>query len=187
MSSYPSSWFRQGSVGQLFQVGKRISLSHPQPTNWEVVDILHEHAAQLPKGAAGPSLASLLLRCTQIGGCQQKAMMRIVMQIPEIDTELEDSTVRAKQAYPRAYRTKEFQAFSTLTRRGSTITPRFIGYCDGRQGPSGLVPGGFLSYYAWEIVPGSQLGDYTGKATMFWTLGQQEREEIRAAFRETFV
>jgi len=75
-------------------------------------------------------------------------------------------------------------AYKALTRNHSTITPQLLGYKKGRQESSGLVPGGFITWFTWEIVPGLRLGDDFG-AGAFWGLESSEREQIRSIFLET--
>ncbi|KAJ5431533.1 hypothetical protein N7445_009265 [Penicillium cf. griseofulvum] len=65
--------------------------------------------------------------------------------------------------------------------KGSNITPKLLGYKTGTQDRSGLVPGGFIIWLVWEIVPGLRLSDIDG-AGPFWDLESCEREQIRVAF-----
>ncbi|KAJ5168219.1 uncharacterized protein N7482_003813 [Penicillium canariense] len=183
--SPPRSWFRQGPMRPVIEVGKVIKLSHPQPSKWRICEVLHEYDLQRHENAPRPSYTSILLSGYEIGGSRRPSMMRVVVQIPSIETQLENSTVRAKEA--TSLRTSGFRAFLTFTKEGSTFTPPLLGYLEDGQDRSGLVPGGYITYYAWEVVPGIRLGDDTGKASLFWTLDEKEREEIRDAFRDTFV
>lgn len=109
------------------------------------------------------------------------------MQVPYFGTEDKDkdSATRSKQA--TKFRTAEFRAFLTFEKQVSTCTPPLLGYLEDQQDRFGPVPGGFITYYAWEAMPGKRLGDYTGKATQFWTLDKKEREEIRVAFRQIYL
>jgi hypothetical protein len=43
-----------------------------------------------------------------------------------------------------------------------------------------------MIYLAWQVVPGIHFGDYSG-ATTFRDLESSEREEVRAAFRDSFL
>lgn len=72
-----------------------------------------------------------------------------------------------------------------MTNKGSLVTPRLLGWNQGEQNDSGMVPGGFLVFFlSWEKVPGVRLGDYRG-ATEFWKLDDKEREDIRIALQKT--
>ena len=183
--SPPSSWFTEGHMRQAIKVGNVISLSHPRPSKWRILEVLREHDYQRYETAADPSYASVQLSCNEVGGSRRRSMMRIVMQVPYLGTEEKDSATRAKQA--TKFRTAEFRAFLTFEKQGSTCTPPLLGYLEDQQDRFGPVPGGFITYYAWEAMPGIVLGDYTGQAPQFWTLDRTEREEIRVAFRQIYL
>jgi hypothetical protein len=163
-------------MGQAIQVGKVISLSHPKPSKWRILEVLREHDDQKYETAKDPSYASVELSCIEVRGSNRRSMMRITMQVPSLGTEEKDSATRAKQA--TEFRTAEFRAFLTFAEKKSTCTPPLLGYLEDQQDSFGPVPGGFITYYAWEAMPGIRLGDYTGKAPQFWTLDKKEREEI---------
>ncbi|OKO96419.1 hypothetical protein PENSUB_10594 [Penicillium subrubescens] len=184
--SPPSSWFTEGHMRQAIQVGKVISLSHPKPSKWRILEVLGEHDWQKYETARYPSYVAVQLSCIEVGGSGRRSMMRIVMQVPYLGTEDKDkdSATRAKQA--TKFRSAEFRAFLTFEKQHSTCTPPLLGYLEDQQDRFGPVPGGFITYYAWEAVPGIRLGDYTGKAPQFWTLDKKEREEIRVAFRQIY-
>lgn len=78
---------------------------------------------------------------------------------PHLGTEFDDYTTRAKQA--RAWTPPELVAYKTLTDKQSKVTPRLLGYREEEQESSALVPGVLVSF-AWEQVPGVQLGDTSG-------------------------
>jgi hypothetical protein len=184
--SSPIFWFLKEPMCHNVKISNTISLNHLHPSKWRILEVLHEHDSQKYEGAEDPSYASIQLTCAEVGGSSRRAFMRIVMQIPFSKTEHEDSAVRGKQATSTTFRTPEFLAFMIFAKNASTVTPRFLGYRDDRQGSSGPVPGGFITYYAWEVVPGKPLGDYTGDANEFWTLDKDERDKIRSAFKDTF-
>lgn len=107
--------------------------------------------------------------------------MRIYLQVPHRTTEIDDADTRSRQA--TTYTPPELTALLDLTQKGSSNTPKLIGYKTGSQDRSGLVPGGFIIWLVWEIVPGLRLGDRYG-ADPFWGLESYEREQVRAAFME---
>ena len=88
------------------------------------------------------------------------------MQVPCINTEFEDPATRASQAVQ--FKPRELRAYQILTKAkdkdkdGTQIAPQLLGYKEDRQDSSGLVPGGLLTWVAWEVLPGKQLGD------LFW-------------------
>ena len=134
------------------------------------------------KSGSSPSYSSTKLLCHDSADPEKKAFMRIYMQIPYVNTESDDSAIRAQQA--SVFIHKELFAYKALTRKGSTITPRLLGYKESQQDSSGLVPGGFITWFAWEIVLGLRLGDDFGAAA-FWDLESSEREQVRLTFLET--
>ena len=75
----------------------------------------------------------------------------------------------------------ELASLLDLTKKGSNITPKLLVYKTGTQDRSGLVPGGFIIWFVWEIVPGLRLGDSDG-AGSFWGLESSERKQIRESF-----
>jgi hypothetical protein len=183
----PKSWFLQGPMRQVTEIGNIITLDQPHshPSKWRILEILHENEYQKYEGADEPSYASILLSCQEVDGSRRQSFMRVVMQVPFFDTEHKGSIGREEQA--TTFRTPEFLAFMTFAQRNSTVTPHLLGYREDKQDGLGLIPGGFMTYYAWEVVPGEPLGDYTGEATRFWTLDREDRDKIRAAFKDTFL
>ncbi|KAJ5946568.1 hypothetical protein N7454_003407 [Penicillium verhagenii] len=73
--------------------------------------------------------------------------------------------------------------FKTSLKKGSSNTPKLLGYKTDKQDRSGLVPGRFIIWLVCEIIPGLRLGDGDG-ADPFWALESYEREQIRLAFPE---
>lgn len=69
-----------------------------------------------------------------------------------------------------------YGAFTTMSN-----TPKLFGYKFGTQDRSGLVPGGFIIWLVWEIVPGLRLG-YSNGVDSFWGLESFEREQVRLVF-----
>ncbi|KAJ5152751.1 uncharacterized protein N7482_009229 [Penicillium canariense] len=96
---------------------------------------------------------------------------------------MDDADTRGRQA--TTYTPGELAAYRDLTQK-SCNTPKLLGYKTGTQKRSGLVPGGFIIWLAWEIVPGLRLGDSFG-AKPFWALKSDEREQIRAVFAKALL
>jgi hypothetical protein len=163
-----------------------ISLTRPTPSSWRVIRELNEHVYQRDeegvKNGSLPSYASTKLLCEDISNPEQQAMLRIYMQIPYVNTECDTLSSRAKQA--TNFSPPELIAFKTFAREDSKGTPKLLGYKEVQQNSTGRVGGGFLIYFAWQIVPGIRLGDYSGAKTL-WGLEPSEREEIRAAFKDS--
>lgn len=101
------------------------------------------------------------------------------MQIPLVGTEFVSADERAQQA--TTYEPVELRALRDMTNMGSLNTPQLLDSSFQTQDSNGLVPGGFLIFLVWQIVPGLRLGDNLG-AEAFWALEQKERSDIQAAF-----
>ena len=74
-------------------------------------------------------------------------------------------------------------AYLDLTQKHSSNTPKLIGYRTGTQDRSGIVPGGFITWLVWEIVPGLRLG-YRNGAGPFWVLESYKKEQVRAELNQ---
>ncbi|KAJ6146208.1 hypothetical protein N7497_008190 [Penicillium chrysogenum] len=105
-------------------------------------------------------------------------------QLPPLGTEFGDHATRANQA--RAWTPPELVAYKTLTDKQSKVTPRLLGYKEEKQDSSAIVPAGFLVSFAWEQVPGVQLGDSLG-GKVFWGMSDHQRHIIREAFKNKTI
>lgn len=182
LSTMPSfDWFRKDIVPSK----TIITLDYPARSEWKIIQKMNEHDHQMEensvKAGAPPSYASIKLLCEETRDTKKKAMIRVYKQIPYIGTELDGPSERSQQA--SSFTPQELIALKTLTQKGSTVTPCLLGYKEGQQDSSGLVPGGFITWVAWEIVPGICLGDNEGP-TIFWGLERSERDEVRLAFQK---
>lgn len=98
--------------------------------------------------------------------------MRVHLQVPHRKTEMNDADTRGLQA--TTFLPQELTAYLDLDRKRSINTPKLVGYKIGTQDRAGMVPGGFIVWLAWQIVPGIRLGGSNG-ASPFWDLGSRER------------
>ncbi|RMJ28505.1 hypothetical protein PHISP_00632 [Aspergillus sp. HF37] len=175
------TWFRKGIEPHTI-----ITLDRPEPSQWEILEKLNEHDRQLEEEDIDEGLplsyASTKLLCRDPTDHAKKAFMRIYIQVPYANTEIDDPTTRSRQA--TTCTPPELTAYQALTRKGSVNTPKLLGYKKGTQDSSGLVHGGFIVWLAWEMVPGLRLGDQFGGGA-FWALEPREREEIRMVFLKT--
>ncbi|KAJ5492654.1 hypothetical protein N7539_001400 [Penicillium diatomitis] len=148
----------------------------------KILENLSEHDYQVNieenKESGRRSLASAKYLCSDPKSRTRKALMRIYAQVPHGKTEMHDTATRSQQA--TTFEPLELIAYRDLTERGSSETPGLLGYKTGKQDRSGLVPGGFMIWLVWEIVPGLRLGDGNG-ADAFWALESDERERVRMA------
>ncbi|KAJ5908954.1 hypothetical protein N7495_001636 [Penicillium taxi] len=156
-------------MGQAVQPGKIVMLDSPLPSKWKIVEVLNEHESRYQKDEKSISYASLKLRCTRVLKKSQEAMIRVIIQISHKYTELEDATTRAKQAKP--FTPLELTAYKTLADNHSAITPQLLGYKEGRQEPSGIIPGGFITWIAWAVIPGFQLSDGSSSSAKIYEMG----------------
>jgi hypothetical protein len=149
--SSPRSWFLQGPMQEVIDVGKVITLKHPTLSTWRILEVLHEHEYHNYESHGDLSYAAIELSCNEVGGLSRQSRMRIVIQIPHFGTKHKNSDVRAKQA--TRFRTEELLAFMTFAKKGSKFIPPFPGYGEDRQDRSGLVPGGFSDFLCLEVCP----------------------------------
>ena len=178
MSSSFSTWFRKG-----IDPGTIIALDQPLSSQWKILEKLNERDFQVNKEEHDDygfcSFASAKILCCDPKECAKNAFMRIYVQVPHRTTEMDDADTRGRQA--TTFTPPELIAYLDLTQKRSSNTPKLIGYKTGTQDRSGLVPGGFIIWLVWEIVPGLRLGDSNG-AGLFWGLESYEREQVRAVF-----
>ncbi|CAG8881636.1 unnamed protein product [Penicillium salamii] len=172
----------------LFSPGKLVTLSHPEQTEWEIDEIIDEIDDQGEENSEELlSFATAKLSCTSNDDGRTKAVMRVYLQVPYTNTELEDSTTRAQQA--TTCDPAELDAYKTLSRNQwtSKFTPKLLAYEVSQQKDSWLVPGGFIACIVWQVVPGLRLGDSFGSVP-FWDSVQDiaERNRIRAQFQDTY-
>lgn len=136
------------------------------------------------KAYGSRSFASAKFLCCDPQRRAPNAFMRVYLQIPHRRTEMDNADTRGQQAI--SWIPQELASLLDLTEKGSSITPKLLGYKTGTQDRSGLVPGGFIIWLVWEIVPGLRLGDHNG-AGPFWSLESDERERVCLSFLKALV
>ncbi|KAJ5522201.1 hypothetical protein N7527_006316 [Penicillium freii] len=151
----------------------------PEPRSIIVLKRVNEHEHRKDPEHSAVSYASVKYQCKKHGDASKIAFVRIYKQLPHLGTEFDDYATRAKQA--RAWTPPELVAYKTLTNKQSKVTPRLLGYREEEQESSALVPAGFLVSFAWEQVPGVQLGD------IFWDMSDDQRHNIREAFKNNTI
>lgn len=152
--------------------------------------VINEHNLQRDEDrvdvqAGYPSFASLRLDCHRVGNSRIQAQMRVYLQVPYTNTELDYSQQRRQQA--AQWQPHELWAFKKIMADPvvSKFTPQLLGVEETTQADDGLVPGGFYITIVWQRVPGEPLGDIsTIPKPLFWKLDRPERNEIRAQFKE---
>ncbi|RAH56787.1 hypothetical protein BO85DRAFT_488961 [Aspergillus piperis CBS 112811] len=172
-----SKWFSQEEIGP----GSKIKLNN----EWVVQEAISEHTLQHDHddhlARVGPSWTAIRL-LVEKKGSRTKAYMRIYKQIMNGGTEAEPARMRARQANT-SWCPVELKVYRSLPKKRPLIVPRLLEERVAKQDESGCVPGGFLIYVVWEIVPGILLGDARGPK-VFWTLERSERDAIREKFKE---
>ncbi|KAJ5779107.1 hypothetical protein N7457_006827 [Penicillium paradoxum] len=180
-SSLP--WFREGT-----DPGTIITLDEPLSSRWKIISKLNEYDDQATveqnKAYGFRSFASAKFLCCDPQRHATKAFMRVYIQVPHRTTEMDDADTRGQQA--TSWTPQELVSLLDLTEKGLNITPKLLGYKTSTQDRSGLVPGGFIIWLVWEIVPGLRLGDRNG-AGPFWGLQSYEREQVRVSFLNALV
>ncbi|KAJ5968591.1 hypothetical protein N7501_004839 [Penicillium viridicatum] len=156
----------------------------PAPSTWNVLKRVNQHEHRKDPGHSAVSYASVKYRCKKHGDDSKIAFVRTYRQIPHLGTEFDDYTTLAKQA--RVWTPPELVAYKTLTDRQSSVTPRLLGYREEEKESSALIPSGFLVSFAWEQVPGVQLGDNLGGKD-FWDMSDDQRHIIREAFKNKTI
>ncbi|KAJ5582586.1 hypothetical protein N7535_001206 [Penicillium sp. DV-2018c] len=138
MSSSYSAWFRKGP-----ELGIIITLDQPVPSQWKILEKLNEHDYQVNEEENDEygfrSFASAKYLCCDPRAETKKAFMRIYVQVPHRKTERDDADTRSRQA--TTYNPPELIAYRDLTEKGSSNTPKLLGYKTDKQDLSGLVPG----------------------------------------------
>ena len=163
---------------------RSIVFDAPTPSTWIVLKRVNEHEHRKDPDHSAVSFASVKYQCKNHGDASKIAFVRIYKQLPHLGTEFDDYATRARQA--RVWTPPELVAYKTLTDKQSKVTPRLLGYREEEQESSALVPAGFLVSFAWEQVPGVQLGDSLG-AKVFWDMSSDQRHIIREAFKNKII
>ncbi|KAJ9350933.1 hypothetical protein DTO027B9_6678 [Paecilomyces variotii] len=180
MSSPSSRWFHQGT-----DPGTIITLDQPVPSQWKILEKLSERnfqaSEEMRRRHGHHSYATAKFLCCDPKEPSRKAFMRVYLQVPLENTEMQDPKIRSRQA--TTYTPRELIAYKTFTQNDFSNVPKLLGYKISTQDKSGLVPNGFVILLAWEIVPGLRLGDKLGN-DLYWTLSAAEREHARIAFME---
>ncbi|CAG8293021.1 unnamed protein product, partial [Penicillium nalgiovense] len=173
-------WFHQGT-----DPGTIITLDQPVPSRWKILKKLNERNFQaneeMRRRHGHYSYATTKLLCCDPKKPSRKAFMRVYLQVPFKNTEMQDPKTRSRQA--TTYTPRELTAYQELTQKDFSNAPKLLGYKLSTQDKSGLVPNGFAIWLAWEMVPGLRLGDRLGNDP-YWTLPAVERENIRVTFME---
>ncbi|KAL2871064.1 uncharacterized protein BJX67DRAFT_377670 [Aspergillus lucknowensis] len=181
MSSPSSRWFHQGTYP-----GTIITLDQPVPSRWKILAKLNECDLQASEEMRRRhrrvySYATAKLLCCDPEKPSRRAFMRVYLQVPFKNTEIQDPETRSGQT--TTYTPPELAAYQEFTQKDFRNVPKLLGYKVVTQDESGLVTNGFAIWLAWEMVPGLRLGDKLGNDP-FWSLSAAERENVRNTFMD---
>ncbi|KAJ5725916.1 uncharacterized protein N7483_007273 [Penicillium malachiteum] len=160
----PFSWFQQGSMRRFTAPNSIISLAEPIPTSWIVSEVTKEDDFQLSEEDFSPdaeSFASVKSKCTN-SQTTTTAIMRMRFKFMD--------ATRASQASQA--KSEELKAYMILRDNpdASEITPRLLAYEETTQSVDDPVPGGFMTFIVWSIVPGIRLDS----PSVFWAMDSAE-------------
>jgi len=175
-------------------IGMSITFDRPGSTTWTLVRKLKEDYKQLNEEdyrqlgegtAEAASFAHALFLCQDTGNTNEQALMRIHVQIPYAGSEFELPDQRALQASEEVnwFNESELHALELSTAHRCKYLPTLLGFRKGNQAPTGLLPGGYISYLLMTNMPGIRLGTHVENDSIFWSLPRTERDDIRAAFK----
>ncbi|KAJ5729974.1 uncharacterized protein N7483_004482 [Penicillium malachiteum] len=190
------SWFSQGPFKGKYVRDTIISIQDPVPCQWKIIRVRNERGKQITKGYGQQglvSLAAIRLECRRqnIRGSRlrlPKIEIRVYVQVPYTNTELEAPDIRAEQAAD--FQPDELKAYKMMTADEfvSKFTPKLLGYEEGKQGNLDLVPGGFHITVAWGHLPGIRLGGPCRTPNdPFWKFKRFQRDGIREQFKDRFM
>ena len=146
----------------------------------KIIDDLARAPLRLP-----PSPGHALFLCQDTGNTNEQALMRIHVQIPYAGSEFELPDKRALQASEEVNwcNESELHALQLSTTHRCKYLPTLLSFRKGSQAPTGLLPGGYISYLLMTNMPGIRLGTHVENDSIFWSLPRTERDDIRAAFK----
>jgi predicted component of type VI protein secretion system len=115
---------------------------------------------------------------------EQLFILKLKVQIPE-PTDVNQPAAAAAAAPPTSNPTQsdatahELSALQIFRDAGTDYGPRLVDFDSQRQGPEGLLPGGYISCTVMSTIPGKSLFDLG-----YWSLEADDRAEIQERFLE---
>ncbi|CAI7638896.1 unnamed protein product [Penicillium glandicola] len=163
------------------QKRKILTLEDPTSSNWKVLHKINEHVEQWH--TSGPCLASAKFIChdARVSSKGPTAFLRVVQQIPYVRADV--GPLRAPETTKFTH--PELKAYKALKQRNSPNTPKLLAWQEGTQDSSGLVPGGFITWFIFENIEGLALGDENG-AGPYWALPPETRTRIPEVFLKEY-
>ena len=146
---------------------------------WIIIEKLSEQASRMTQedidDGFGLSFTHGKFLCHRADDTTKIAFMRIYLQIPIVGTEF--SRTRATQAAPPRTH-PELKALKAFKSKDCDVVPSLLCYQEGTQDQDGVVPGGYVTYYVWDKVPGESPDHKT-----FWDMDLPSRQAFRTQFR----
>jgi hypothetical protein len=118
------------------------------------------------------------------GDQEQHFILKIKVQIPDSSTESNGQPSPAPTPLPTQSdaTAHELSALKIFRDAETNYGPRLVGFDSQRQGPEGLLPGGYISCTVMSTIPGKSLFDLG-----YWSLEADDRVEIQERFLEALA
>ncbi|CAI7661908.1 unnamed protein product [Penicillium glandicola] len=171
-------------------IGKQIEFHKPQ-MRWKITGkVLEKECFRSDEEVEDFEVfnqAHAVFMCLNSHDPGQKGVLKVLLQIPKWETWSESAETRAQQAAPLYTKDMrhEIEALQLLTKANCSSAPKSIASQSEKQGETDWVPGGYMDLILMERVPGfhpSSRGD-----TLRSYMLREERDEIRAAFKEAWL
>jgi len=135
-----------------------------------------------------PPERRILYRCRRLSPSsphedQQQFIMKIKVQIPEPPDTTQPSPTSSPSPPTQSDATsRELSALKIFRDAETNYGPRLVAFDSQRQGPEGLLPGGYVSCTVMSTLPGKSLFDLG-----YWSLEEDDRAEIQQRFLEALT
>ncbi|PLB48743.1 hypothetical protein P170DRAFT_425767 [Aspergillus steynii IBT 23096] len=166
-------------------VHEYVDFKIPFRSRWTITQLIseypHQQIVEHEEHDTEPKLSysRATFLCRNARNPSQQAFLRVYMQIPHRGTEDEPDFVRSAQAGTRTH--DDIEAMALFHNKRAKHLPRCLGMKEIKQDILGLVPGGYMSYLLWEMLPGIRLNE-----KRFWSFDKAERDAIREAFTPAY-
>ncbi|EHA26929.1 hypothetical protein ASPNIDRAFT_35642 [Aspergillus niger ATCC 1015] len=176
------------------------SLHSLPPSSWTVTHKISEKSSAYTQEEAEEwcqfPLAHARFECENVEDSNEKAILRVFMEIPCVDTNC-PAAPQGTYGTPNCVRIA-VGAHKLLALHNAKYSPKLIQYMEVPQTENRrfFLPGGKIYYMVYNKLPGVPLGNglisYTedGRAFeegLFWRLPRVERDRIRAAFQVAYL
>ncbi|GAB7325948.1 hypothetical protein MBLNU13_g09997t2 [Cladosporium sp. NU13] len=137
-----------------------------------------------------PPERRILYRCRRLPspttpniGDEEQYILKIKVQIPDT-TEVNQPapTLQTSLLTHSDATAHELAALKIFRDAETNYGPRIVAFDSQRQGPDGLLPGGYISCTIMSTIPGKSLFDLG-----YWSLEPDDREEIQQSFLEALT